>query len=72
MYKRVVFGKLVNENLKDILDLKKSEILVLWILAIPIVFFGFYPEPLFISIEVSVTNFLEIYNANIETYLVNK
>ena len=72
MYKRVVFGKLVNENLKDILDLKKSEILVLWILAIPIVFFGFYPEPLFISIKVSVTNFLEIYNANIETYLVNK
>ena len=46
--------------------------LILWILAIPILVFGFYPEPLFNTITQSVTNFLDMYNSNIEIYLANK
>ena len=53
LYKRVIFGE-IKDNLKDILDLKKTEMLILISLAIPILFFGFYPEPLINSIEVSV------------------
>ena len=45
LYKRVIFGEL-KDDLKDILDLTRSEIIILTSLAIPILFFGFYPEPL--------------------------
>ena len=70
LYRRVVFGKIVNEKLKDILDLKKTEIVILWLLATPIVFYGFYPEPLFNTVDVTVTNFIENYNLKIEYKLV--
>ena len=50
LYKRVVFGKLVNEDLKQMLDLNRSEYLILSCLAVPTLFFGFYPEPLFDTI----------------------
>ena len=70
LYKRVIFGKLINDNLKKMVDLKKSEILILWSLAIPTILFGFYPEPLINTIEVSVSNLIEMYNLNVENYLV--
>ena len=41
MYKRVVFGKIVNSDLKQMLDLNKSELFILLCLAIPILFFWF-------------------------------
>jgi len=69
LYKRVIFGKLINDNLKKMVDLKKSEILILWSLAIPTILFGFYPEPLINTIEVSVSNLIKMYNLNVETYL---
>ena len=69
LYKRVVFGKLINDNLKKMVDLKKYEILILWSLAIPTILFGFYPEPLINTIEVSVSNLIEMYNLNVEIYL---
>jgi len=65
LYKRVVFGKLVNEDLKQLTDLNKSEIVILISLAIPTLFFGFYPEPLMNTIEVSVKNIIDMYNLNI-------
>ena len=65
LYKRVVFGKLVNEDLKQLTDLNKSEIVILISLAIPTLFFGFYPEPLMNTIEVSVKNLIDMYNLNI-------
>jgi len=46
-------------------DLKRFEILILFSLAIPIIFFGFYPEPLMNSIEASVENVLNMYNLNL-------
>jgi len=54
------------------IDLKKFEILILFSLVVPIIFFGFYPEPLINSIEVSVENLLNIYNTNIQTNLAFK
>jgi NADH-quinone oxidoreductase subunit M len=65
LYKRVVFGKLVNEDLKQMLDLNRSEYLILTCLAVPTLFFGFYPEPLFNTIEVSVSDLINMHNLNI-------
>ena len=60
LYKRIIFGKLINEDLKKMVDLKRFEIVTLWILVLPIIFFGFYPEPLINSIEVSVANMIDM------------
>ena len=68
LYKRVVFGELVNKDLEKMKDLNRSEYFILISLAIPIIFFGFYPEPLFNTIEVSVNNLISMYNLN----LINK
>ena len=65
LYKRVVFGKLVNEDLKQMVDLNRSEYLILTCLAVPTLFFGFYPEPLFNTIEVSVSDLINTHNLNI-------
>ena len=65
MYKRVVFGKLINSDLNKINDLNKSEILILSCLAIPILFFGFYPDPLIKTIEVSISDLIMMYNNNL-------
>jgi len=72
LYKRIFFGEIINNELKSMVDLKKFEILILFSLVIPIIFFGFYPEPLINSIEVSVENLLNVYNANIQTNLTYK
>ena len=65
LYKRVVFGNLINKKILKMPDLNKSEIFILWSLAIPTVFFGFYPEPLINTVEVSVNNLIEMYNYNL-------
>ncbi len=60
LYKRIIFGKLINEDVKKMVDLKRFEIVTLWLLVLPIIFFGFYPEPLIDSIEVSVANIIDM------------
>ena len=51
-------------------DLNRSEFLILSSLAILTIFFGFYPEPLINTIEVSVNNLVDIYNSSIDTNMV--
>ena len=68
LYKRVVFGKLINKDLTKMVDLNKSEYFILSCLAIPTLFFGFYPDPLINTIEVSVSDLINMYNNN----LINK
>jgi NADH-quinone oxidoreductase subunit M len=68
LYKRVVFGKLVNKDLTKMVDLNKSEYFILSCLAIPTLFFGFYPDPLINTMEVSVDDLINMYNNN----LINK
>ena len=64
LYKRIIFGKLINEDVKKMVDLKRFEIVTLWLLVLPIIFFGFYPEPLINSIEVSVANMIDMNDLN--------
>ena len=66
LYKRVVFGKLVNLELKKMPDLNRSEYFILVCLAIPTLFFGFYPEPLINTVEVSIKDLISVYNMSIE------
>ena len=72
LYRRIVFGDLVKEDLKKMLDLNKTEVLILWSLAVPTIFFGFYPEPLINTFEVSVNNLIETFNFNIQMNLAQK
>ena len=72
LYKRIIFGEIINNELKSMIDLKKFEILILFSLVIPIIFFGFYPEPLINSMEVSVENLLDAYNTSIKNNLAYK
>tara|TARA_B100000767_G_scaffold165718_1_gene155250 strand:- start:3736 stop:5220 length:1485 start_codon:yes stop_codon:yes gene_type:complete len=65
LYKRVIFGKLVNKELEKMVDLNSSEYFILVTLAVPTLFFGFYPDPLISTIEVSVNNLIETYNLNL-------
>ena len=65
LYKRVIFGELINKDLLKMLDLNKSEIFILISLAIPVLFFGFYPEPLLNTIELSISNLIDVYNYNL-------
>ena len=65
LYKRVVFGKLANLELKEMVDLNKSELFILTSLAIPILFFGFYPDPLINTIEVSIKDLISVYNMSV-------
>ena len=60
LYKRIIFGKLIIEDEKNMVDLKRFEVVILWVLVLPIIFFGFYPEPLINSIEVSVANMIDM------------
>ena len=62
LYKRVIFGELINKDLLKMLDLNKSEIFILTCLAIPTLFFGFYPEPLLNTIDASISNLIDTYN----------
>ena len=71
LYRRVIFGDLIKDELKKMVDLNKSEIFVLSCLAIPIVFFGCYPEPIINTTEGSVSNLIEYYNSNLEINLAN-
>ena len=65
LYKRVIFGKLINSELKKMIDLNKSEAFTLTCLAIPTLYFGFYPEPLINTIEVSINDLINKYNYNL-------
>jgi len=65
LYRRIFFGKLINQKLLKIPDLNNSEIIILWSLSLPILFFGFYPEVLINTIEVSVKDLIEMYNYNL-------
>ena len=70
LYKRVIFGIVINEKLKKLKDLSKTELFILSSLAFPIIFFGFYPEPLLNTTEVSIKDLIVLYNNNINLNLI--
>ncbi|KAB0681951.1 NADH-quinone oxidoreductase subunit M [Aureimonas leprariae] len=66
LYRRVVFGALTKENLKDILDLSPREKALLYPLAILTVFYGVYPMPVFHVTEASVQAVVQNYSAAVD------
>ena len=72
LYKRVIFGKLENIQLKNIKDVNIYEGSMLIILSIAVIFFGFYPEPLLETIKVSVDNLIYNYKTEITSKLTLK
>ncbi len=72
LYKRVIFGKLENNQLNAMKDLNKSEMGILISIGILVIFFGFYPEPLFNTVNISVDNLIDNYNTEINRLSVLK
>ena len=72
LYRRVVFGKIINSELKKMKDLNILELYILYPLALLIILFGFYPEPFFNSIEVSINNLINNYNMNLNYHLLKR
>ena len=69
LYKRVIFGKINNNELKKIYDLNKTEIFILSSLAFLTLFFGFYPEPLLRTVDISVSELIRNYEMDLTFYL---
>ena len=69
LYRRVVFGKLINTEIKEIKDLNKIELCILSSLAFLTIFFGFYPELFFNTINISVDNLLAKYHTDLKFFL---
>jgi len=57
--KRVIFGAVVNQQVKDLQDINAREALVLGVLAVAILFFGLWPQPLVDMMQASVDNLLQ-------------
>ena len=70
LYKRVIFGKIKKNELKKIYDLNKTEVFIFSSLAVTILFFGFYPEPLLRTIDISISDLIKNYETNLSYYLV--
>jgi len=69
LYKRVIFGKINNNELNKIYDLNKTEIFILSSLAFLTLFFGFYPEPLLRTVDISVSELIINYEKDLTFYL---
>ena len=67
LVKRVIFGVTKNDQIKNLRDVNKSEMLMLIILALLIILFGFYPAPLMETLNVTVDNLIDNYEIAIKT-----
>ena len=72
LYRRVIFGKIANSETKEMVDLNKTEIYIFSSLIFLILFFGFYPEPLFNTVNISINNLIDNYQTDINFYLTQK
>lgn len=59
MVKRVIFGDVKNENVAKLVDLNKREFAILGILAIAVLLFGIWPNPLLEVMHASVDNLVQ-------------
>jgi NADH-quinone oxidoreductase subunit M len=69
--KRVIFGVTKNDQIKNLKDVNKSEMLMLLILALLVVIFGFYPVPIMETLNVSVDNLINNYETAVKTSGLN-
>ncbi len=59
MYKRVIFGDVVNDNVANLKDINSRETFILSMLAIAVLIFGLYPAPLFDVMHPTLTHLFE-------------
>ena len=69
--KRVIFGEVKNPNIKKMKDINFSEGSILILLGLTTIFFGFYPQPLIETMNVSVNNLISNYELDINNHLIN-
>tara|TARA_B100001059_G_C17801957_1_gene566698 strand:+ start:289 stop:1782 length:1494 start_codon:yes stop_codon:yes gene_type:complete len=67
--KRVIFGEIANDKIRKLKDLNILETLMLTILAIFTIFFGFYPQPLIDTMSSSVNNLILNYQMDLVYHL---
>tara|TARA_Y100001970_G_C14188767_1_gene834103 strand:- start:263 stop:1627 length:1365 start_codon:yes stop_codon:yes gene_type:complete len=73
LYKRVIFGNLLKTiDINKMVDLNKHETLILTTLAILVIFFGFYPEPLIKTYATSIDNFIDTFNSSTNLNLAER
>ncbi len=65
--KRVIFGVVKNNQIKNLKDINKSEMIMMIILALLVIFFGFYPFPLMETLNISVDNLINNYETDIRS-----
>ena len=66
LYRRVVFGELVKEDVKAMLDVSKREIAIFVPLILVALWIGVYPDPFLDVMHASVTNLMEQHQASME------
>ena len=71
LYRRIVFGEITNAEVKKLVDLDRSEMIILTLLAFVSILFGFYPDPLLSTTSVSVESLIDLFNMNIKIYTAN-
>ena len=72
LYRRVIFGRIANSDLKNMKDLNKMELYIFSSLVILVIFFGIYPDPLFKTVDISINNLIDNYKINLDFHLVQK
>ena len=68
LYKRIIFGEISNSQVNKLVDLNKSELVILTVLAFVSIVFGFYPDPLLGTTSTSVEVLINLFNENIKIY----
>ena len=63
LYRRVVFGLLEKESLKEILDMNRREVAIMVPLIVLTIFYGVYPMPILDVTASAVDNLIAQYNA---------
>jgi len=68
LYRRIVFGEITNAEVKKLVDLNRSEMIILTVLAFVTILFGFYPQPLLSTTSASVDSLIDLFNTNLKLY----
>jgi len=67
LYRRVIFGALTKESLKNLLDLSVREKVIVYPLVLLVIFFGVYPAPVFDATAASVKTLVTNVTASINS-----
>ena len=64
----IIFGEIKNSEVSKLIDLNKSEMIILSVLAFVSILFGFYPDPLLSTTSASVEGLIDLFNMNIKIF----